>query len=175
MAIFSKVQFFREAGMNNCRADNAKIVSLGNGATALAITAKSEAFGNFAYTSARLTTLKHPVAGAIMPPKYANGTWVNGGRVKVAMRAKLPAGTVSGTWPAFWMLPSKPVCLLSEYLHKNACKFAHSRCEQVLSIRFSQAKSHCRFHKSCSVGVNRFEEDLATIIADVIGWKMYYF
>jgi hypothetical protein len=78
----------------------------------LQITAQQEAFQpGFEYTSARMHTRKHPVAGQIQPPKNAVGTWVDGGAVQLAVRAQLPAGTPSGTWPAFWMLPTTKVSL----------------------------------------------------------------
>lgn len=44
-----------------------------------------------------------------MPPKAADGSWVDGGGVRVEANVKLPQGTPSGTWPAFWMLPTDNV------------------------------------------------------------------
>ena len=76
----------------------------------LQITARSENFQQgFAYTSGRIHTRKHPVAGRLMPPKNPDGSWVDGGSVRVEARVKLPQGTPSGTWPAFWMLPTDNV------------------------------------------------------------------
>jgi hypothetical protein len=92
-----------------CRAENAAIKAQPDGSCALVLRAVSEPFLNMAYTSARLTTKKHPIAGAIQPPKDANGFFVDGGAVHVEVRAQVPDGTVTGTWPAFWMLPTAPV------------------------------------------------------------------
>jgi hypothetical protein len=82
---------------------------LDSGGCGLVITAQSESFEGSQYTSARIKTLRHPVAGAIEPPRHADGRYVDGGRVRVEARMQLPQGTVAGTWPAFWMLPSVPV------------------------------------------------------------------
>jgi hypothetical protein len=68
-----------------------------------------EDFQGSAYTSARLKTLHDPAGGRIQPPKDAAGRWVDGGVVRVQAAMQLPVGTAAGTWPAFWMLPSKPV------------------------------------------------------------------
>lgn len=101
-----------------CRPDNAKVVQLGpGGTTALQILAKDEVFEGMSYTSARVVSRGHPIAGQIMPPKHANGSLVDGGGVRVEARVHLPDGSKTGTWPAVWMLPSKPVrycyCLLA--------------------------------------------------------------
>lgn len=68
-----------------------------------------EDFEGSAFTSARLHTRGHPVAGAIEPPRDGGGDYVPGGAVRVEMKGVLPEGTPSGTWPAFWMLPSDNV------------------------------------------------------------------
>ncbi len=56
----------------------------------LTLTAREEAVGGLAYTSARLRSL-------------GKGDWQYG---RMEMRAKMPTG--KGLWPAFWMLPSRP-------------------------------------------------------------------
>ena len=91
------------------RAENAAIKQLGDGTCGLVLRAASEPFQGSAYTSARVTTKRHPVAGQIEPPRDADGVFIDGGAVRVAMEAQVPAGTVSGTWPAFWMLPTVSV------------------------------------------------------------------
>jgi hypothetical protein len=91
------------------RAENAAIKPQADGSCALVLRAVSEPYQSMAYTSARLTTKKHPIAGAIQPPKDANGWFKDGGAVRVEMQAQVPNGTVTGTWPAFWMLPTAPV------------------------------------------------------------------
>ncbi len=64
-------------------------VSVKNGY--LIITAKKEDYKGFHYTSGRINTKN-------------NCKWKYG---KIEMRAKLPVG--QGMWPAFWMMPAKPV------------------------------------------------------------------
>jgi hypothetical protein len=91
------------------RAANAAVRSIGGGNCALAITAVREADKGLNYTSSRIATLNDSVAGNIIPPNHAKGSFVDGGAVKVEMRARLPAGTAAGTWPAFWMLPTAEV------------------------------------------------------------------
>jgi hypothetical protein len=91
------------------RPDNVKVV-VEKDTSFLQITARSEAMHEgFAYTSGRVHTRNHPIAGRIMPPKNSDRTWVDGGAVRVEAKLKLPEGTPSGTWPAFWMLPSDKV------------------------------------------------------------------
>ena len=75
----------------------------------LQIAAKNEAYEGFSHTSARVVSRTHPIAGQIMPPTHANGSFVDGGGVRVEVRVKLPEGDESGTWPAVWMLPTDPV------------------------------------------------------------------
>ena len=65
----------------------------------LAITAIRE--GDMEFTSARITTKSHPVASKIRYPEN--------GKVRVEAKMLLPRGTESGTWPAFWMLPTDSV------------------------------------------------------------------
>jgi hypothetical protein len=96
--------------MMNCRPENAKVVEVEpGGATALQIQAKKEEYQGSTHTSARVVSRPHPVAGRIMPPKHANGSFVDGGGVRVEFSAQLPEGSASGTWPAVWMLPSERV------------------------------------------------------------------
>lgn len=54
-----------------------------------------------AYTSARLRSAPHPVAGDIVYPP--------GGAVRVETALWLPRGSASGTWPGFWMFPKDEV------------------------------------------------------------------
>jgi beta-glucanase (GH16 family) len=85
------------------------VLSIGD-TSFLQITARSEAMHEgFAYTSGRVHTRNHPIAGRIMPPKNSDGTWVDGGAVRVEAKLRLPEGTPFGTWSAFWMLPSDKV------------------------------------------------------------------
>ena len=93
-----------------CRAENAAVRPLSAGTCGLVLRAISEPYEGMAYTSARITTKRHPVAGAIEPPRDATtGAYVDGGAVRVEARAWVPDGTATGTWPAFWMLPTAPV------------------------------------------------------------------
>lgn len=95
---------------------------LADGTCELVLRAVGEPFEGMAYTSARITTKRHPVAGAIEPPRDpATGAYVDGGAVRVEARAWLPDGTVTGTWPAFWMLPTAPVCSRALCLHVAYC------------------------------------------------------
>lgn len=95
---------------NLCRAINARVVPLGRGhARGLLITARRDDYRNVQYTSARLTTKRHPVAGQVLPPRHPDGNFMDGGAVRIEVEAKLPAGTPAGTWPAIWMLPTDSV------------------------------------------------------------------
>lgn len=92
----------------------------------LQITARSEAFHEgFAYTSGRIHTRNHPVAGRIMPPKTGDGAWVNNGGVRIEARVRLPQGTPSGTWPAFWMLPTDKVYSVNAQMLSRECMSTH--------------------------------------------------
>lgn len=109
------------------RPQNVQALRMDDGSmTFLQITARSEEFQpGFAYTSGRIHTKNHPVAGKIAPPKTPDGAWVNGGGVRVEARVRLPQGTPTGTWPAFWMLPTDKVwsmhvwhaCIISYVAH----------------------------------------------------------
>jgi hypothetical protein len=92
------------------RAENAKVVELEpGGITALQIHAMKESYEGMNYTSARVVSKPHDVAGKITPPKHADGSFVDGGGIRVEVRAQLPQRSATGTWPAVWMLPIDPV------------------------------------------------------------------
>lgn len=91
------------------------------GTTALQIAGRAEVYEGATHTSARVVSRTHPVAGQIMPPTHANGSFVDGGGVRVEVRVKLPEGDSEGTWPAVWMLPTKPVRFRSFFIEPCCC------------------------------------------------------
>jgi hypothetical protein len=58
-----------------------------------------------------MTTKGSSPGNAISPPRDATGDFVDGGRVRVEARMQLPKGGPTGTWSAFWLLPTIEVCV----------------------------------------------------------------